>query len=109
MIRFFKMQKIHNTERLQADFAPSPPLASSAKRKRRRRFLTGDIRGNDFLQQGRKGYKEGVFVSDLCGLCGLVVKFVFVFAFLRRIPCVWLRLCRFVAFPCRDFLKVRHR
>ena len=105
-MKLFKVKKIHNTERSQADFAPSRPLASSAKRTRSRRFLTGDIRGNDFLRQR---HKEAAFVSDLCGLCGLGVEFVFVFAFLRRIPCVWLRLCRFVAFPCCDFLEVRHR
>ena len=29
-------------------------------------------------------------ISDLCGLCGLAVKFVFVFRFVREIPSVWL-------------------
>jgi hypothetical protein len=28
----------------------------------------------NFSQQGRKGHKEGFRVSDLCGLCGLVVE-----------------------------------
>jgi hypothetical protein len=38
---------------------------------------------------------EGQFsVSNLWGLRGLVVKFRFVFASLRKIPFAWLSLCR---------------
>ena len=57
-----------------------------------------------------KAAKGEVFVLDLCGLCGLVVK-------LRLCGLVsdslcWLRLCRFVFFvasPYSDVLKVSHR
>ena len=41
-----------------------------------------------FYSKAAKATKGEVFVLDLCGLCGLVVKFVFVFASLCRIPCV---------------------
>jgi hypothetical protein len=41
-----------------------------------------------------KATKGQFSVSNLWGLRGLVVKFVSVFASLRKIPCAWLSLCR---------------
>jgi hypothetical protein len=42
---------------------------------RKDKIIHNKINRNDFSQPGRKGHKEWSSVSDLCDLCGLVVKF----------------------------------
>jgi hypothetical protein len=59
------------------------------KSKRAINHLLGGPLTENFSQQGRKGHKERFSVSDLCGLCGLVVEIsvvLFIFAALRLIP-----------------------
>lgn len=48
------------------------------------------MRDSGAQHKAAKATKGDFSVSDLCGLRAPVVKFVFVFAFWRQIPWVWL-------------------